>query len=278
MTFDRYISDILFIIVLYKKRISECESFQSIVGVLEEYPVEFFIYDNYPEYNSKPFLNLPSVKVEYVTDSANSGVSKAYNLGSEYAAGRGKKWLLLCDQDTVFQRNYFDRLYEAVRDHNPVLMAPYLYSNEILISPCAFRMNYGRKLKTLPLPGWNTLRNKSLLNSGLAVRRDGFEECGGYNDRIFLDFSDFDFIKRYKRMYPTFFLLDVQLEHHLESSHSKAFNAERFIKYCRSYRAAVHNWSDLLSISFIVLARTIRLSIRHRILSPIAYWFRYYIM
>lgn len=273
-----YTNDILFIVVLYKTKIQECMSILSILESLKGEEPEFFVYDNSPDLNNYSFKGLNYTKVKYMADPENSGVSRAYNLGSEYAAAHGKKWLLLCDQDTIFDANYFDFLFKALHEHNPAITAPFLYSNGILISPCAFRLNYGNRLKTIPLPGRNAFNCKALLNSGLLIRQNVFKASGGYNEKVFLDFADFDFIKRLKKICPAFYLLDVKLEHHLESTRMQVFNRERFVAYCRSYRAAVHNLFDLFTITTIVLARTIKLSVRHRIVSPVGYCFNFFLL
>jgi len=272
------IEDILIIVVLYKIKITECKSIQSILTVLKGDPIEFLVYDNSPECNIGLTGDTALVKFNYVGDIKNSGVSKAYNLGAKLASDRKKKWLLLCDQDTEFTPDYFNSICRIIYNFMPNLVAPYLFSNTQMISPCAFTMNYGRPLKKMPLPGWATLNRIALLNSGLIINREAFEKCGGYDEKVFLDFSDFDFIKKYRKIVGKFYQMDVRLEHHLESDFRKDFNAQRFIKYCQSYRGAIHNFFDLLSISSIVLLRTLKLAVRHRNVSPIQYWFRYFMI
>lgn len=252
-------------------------SILSIMESLKNEEPEFFIYDNSPEYNNSFKQKLDHAKIKYVADAENSGVSRAYNLGSEYASALGRKWLLLCDQDTLFNTAYFDCLFKTLHEHNPTMVAPFLYSNEILISPCKFRLNYGSRLKTLPLPGRNAFGGKALLNSGLLIRQDEFKASGGYNEKVFLDFADFDFIKRFKKICPDFYLLNVELEHHLESTRMQAFNRERFIKYCKSYRGAINNLYSFVTISLIVSLRTIKLALVHQKLLPIKFFLLYYV-
>jgi GT2 family glycosyltransferase len=272
------ISEILFIVVLYKKRISESESIQSIQTVLEDNQLHFYIYDNSPEYNyfDKSKLNLATTF--YVADAKNSGVSRAYNLGAKLASERNKKWLMLCDQDTEFTPEYFDSLCRIIHNFEPNLVAPYLFSNLQLISPCAFTMNYGHPLKKMPVPGWTMLKKIALLNSGMVISREAFEKCGGYAEDVFLDFSDFDFLKKYRKIFGEFYLMDVRIEHHLESVNRKDFNSLRFIKYCQSYKGAMHNLFDILSLTLIVLFRTFKLCFFHGEILPLKLFLLYFLM
>ena len=242
MTFKDFIENLLIVVVIYKKKISDCETILSISSSLADRFIDILVYDNSPEYNQTATSVTENCRLYYVADNDNSGVSKAYNSGAKKAQDMKKRWLLLCDQDTVLTLNYFQEVFTAVHIHCPPLVAPFLYSEAKLISPCAFIFNYGFALRRIPVSGWNNFKNLSVLNSGLLIKLEAFEKLGGYNEDIFLDFSDFDFIKRYKKMFSQFYLINTRVEHHLESSVHGSFNELRFIKYCKSYRRASHNF------------------------------------
>ncbi len=268
MTYTELISEILFVVVLYKKKIAECESIITLTESVNECNLDIFVYDNSPDYN----LNVPDTmgncRVHYFGDRENPGVSKAYNSGALFAQKTGKKWLILCDQDTMFQNEFFRNLYTAVNNFSPSLLAPFLYSNSMLISPCGFTMNYGYPLKIVPQPGFKELNGISLLNSGLIVSLEAYMRCGGYNEKVFLDFSDFDFLKRFKKTSNKVYLLNVHLNHHLESAFKQKFNDQRFIRYARSYRGAIHSLYDLITISPIVCLRSLKLSMSYHSFLP----------
>jgi GT2 family glycosyltransferase len=270
MTFDDFISDLLFIVVLYRKKITESDSIQSILSVLEGESIHFFIYDNSPGYNSFRETDINGqCSIKYIPDTRNSGVSMAYNAGAMYALEFHKKRIMLCDQDTFFTKEYFERAYEAALIFDPPLAAPFLFSDSRLVSPCGFFFNYGYRLKSMPDPGWNELRHRSLLNSGMVIMLEAFMECGGYNEKVFLDFADSEFIKRYRKKYSRYYQINAAANHHLESSVTSPFNPDRFRKYCRSIFAAAHGTGDLITISFIVVSRTLRQMLRHKTLEPL---------
>jgi len=270
MTLVELIPDILIIVVLYRKKADESDSIRSILSSLPHERINLFIYDNSPEYNEKePLPTKGGCIVSYTSDPGNSGVSRAYNTAAQFALKHNLKWLLLCDQDTVFNRGYFNEVLQAIDKNEAPLMAPFLFSESGLISPCGFIFNYGYHLGKIPSPGRNKLGSRSLLNSGLVISLESFLNTGGYNEKVFLDFSDSEFIKRYKRKYRNYYQLNACLNHNLESADSKAFNATRFRQYCKSITAAIHNVPDFISIGTIVLSRTVKQMFRHKTIEPL---------
>lgn len=268
MTFNEFLSDIILVVVLYKKRISQSNSIASISKSTKTGNIVILVYDNSPEYNLVVPETITNCKIIYNADMQNSGVSKAYNYAASFAKKTGKKWIMLCDQDTTFNSGYLTSVFAAIVNFNPTLLAPYLYSNFNLVSPCGFVMNYGYPLKKEPPDGFQELSGISVLNSGLVISLEAYFNCGGYNEKVFLDFSDFDFIKKFKKKYGKIFLLNIHLEHNLGPSYTDSFNAYRFSRYVKSYRGAIQNLFDLLTITTIVCIRSIKQSLFYHSLLP----------
>jgi len=277
MTNAEFISDILFIVVIYKRKISECESIQSLSMALGSFTSDIFIYDNSPEFNPEIPAGIAQCKFHYMHDYNNSGVSKAYNSGSALAGQMNKRWLLLCDQDTLFHIEYLNELYAILHLFNPPLVAPYLYSNSTLISPCGFNLNYAYPLNKKLQPGFHKLNGISLLNSGICISQEAYKNCGGYDEKVFLDFSDFDFMKRFKKTYGKVYLLNVCLTHDLESAFQRDFNVQRFIRYNKSYRGAVHSFCDLITLSIISGLRAVKQSFLYRSFLPFKLFLLFFI-
>lgn len=278
MTFEEFLDNILVIVVLYRTTIQDCQSITSITDSLKYRKLNIFVYDNSPEYNINNVENIDKFQIFYFQDFTNSGVSLAYNEGAIVAQKMNKRWLLLCDQDTAFTFEYFNEIYNCPKLLETNLFAPKLISNKTQLSPCSFIFNYGSKLKSDLPSGITLLKGISLLNSGLLIQITSFNKCGGYNPKVFLDFSDFEFLKRFKKCYSNFYLLDINLEHHLESIFLKTFNENRFIQYCKSYRGAIHNFVDFVLIGFIVLSRSFKQSLVFRTFLPIYIFINFFII
>jgi GT2 family glycosyltransferase len=100
----------------------------------------------------------------------NPGVSRAYLEGARVAAERGKRWLLLLDQDTCFPSEAITVYADALRRYpTEVLFAPVLRAGARIVSPCAYRFPRGRP-RGRPRPASRTLRGNRCSTAGCAFR------------------------------------------------------------------------------------------------------------
>lgn len=278
MTYQSFLSDILFIVVLYKRKISECESIQSIITGLREYSIDIFIYDNSPEYNTISYQATSNIKIHYRADAMNSGISKAYNEGAKFAKKGGKRWLIFSDQDTVFKDNALYMYYLSIMEFpNNVLFVPILKNDNLIISPCKYYLKNGFLFKE-EFYGLTSIRHKSVLNSGLCISLKAFEEIGGYNERISLYFSDFNFIDRFRKKYKTFVVVKTIANHDfsllsLDNETSMTF----FENYCIGARSLVNNVLEYIIILMVALYRMILLSMKFKRLVFVKIFIYYFI-
>ncbi len=264
--------DVLAILVLYKCKLKNSETFISLNKALaySSAKLDMLIYDNspVPQFISEDSAN---INIEYISDISNGGVSKAYNIGSEIAKKKNKKWLLLLDQDTSLPVNAIN-IYSDFMKIGTCIGAPVLLSNDRCVSPCLFKWGRGKALKNYKL-GKNEFKNLSLLNSGLLIPLKLFNAAGGYNEKIALDFSDHYFIESIKKITPYFYLLDIDCAHTfsaLESDENKIY--VRFIYYLKG--AVEYNRRNYSSaFGLMVLFRTLKLTLRFRSFIFLqAYW------
>jgi GT2 family glycosyltransferase len=233
-------------------------SYKSLLGQVSS--SSFFIYDNSPLPDCVSDLG----SVHYISDSCNSGLGVAYNKAARYANEKSKKWMLLSDQDSLFPANFITILVESIRfNQNISLFCPVLVSNKINLSPCYFILGKGFPIKDMN-SGAQSLFGKSVLNSGLTIKLDNFIELGGYNEEIKLDYSDHEFISRYKIRYKECFVIPIKVKHSFSSFESNADNSlVRFNYYCQG--AWWFSKRSITRLSIIVaLIRAIKLTIHFR--------------
>jgi GT2 family glycosyltransferase len=100
---DNNLDNILGVLVLYKSKLEESETFISISKALKSnnQKLDLFVYDNSPEYyyDKKAIKEYPGT-ITYEHDESNPGICKPYNKGLEKAKIENRQWLLLLDQDT----------------------------------------------------------------------------------------------------------------------------------------------------------------------------------
>jgi GT2 family glycosyltransferase len=271
-------NSLLIIVVLYETFLEDSESFQSLKqSIYPESPLDIIVYDNSAKPQELP-QNSP-FKLTYIHDSRNSGVSRAYNHGATVAEERRREWILLLDQDTSIPPQFLDHYGKAISENPGInLFAPVLrLSSGLIFSPFAYKFHRGFHIKEIS-EGIHSLYKFAPVNSGMMIRVKAFMECGGYNEKVRLDFSDFQFVRRFRKIYPEFFVLNTSF---LQDFSDKAVSMEthqgRFRFYCEGALAIEkENWMDRVIYAVIVFARASSLSIRFKTTKFLGHYFKYY--
>lgn len=264
-----YIGEILAVVVLYNRRIEESETISSLnksLASLNE-TLDLVVYDNSIEKRceSGTIFQHGCFIIHYFHDASNPGVSKAYNFAAQYAKKINKIWILVLDQDTNFPDDAFSTYISAVRLQQSIkLFVPILkLSDDRIISPSRYCFKRGFALKKITF-GLHSLNKISPLNSGMLIELEAFSIVGGYNEKVKLDFSDFQFIERFKKTFDHFYVVNVIALHEFsnsESNHSKL--NERFVFYCDGAKnCGKDSIVDWLKYFIVVFARASTLAIR----------------
>lgn len=266
--------NVLAVLVLYKCSLKQSETYKTLVGSLLAFKgeLDMLVYDNSPvrQYDKDDFRE-ENINIHYISDPTNPGVSKAYNRGAAYACRKGKKWLLILDQDTVFPLDAIKK-YNDHRLRETSICAPILKSEQGTISPCKYKWGRGKALKYDVL-GINSFGNKSLLNSGLLIPLELFNTIGGYDERIPLDFSDHEFIERVKKITSVFFLSEIVCKHSLSAvDRDKKKVIFRFGSYMKGAKVCCLKGASC-GFRFSVLLRTLKLTAKYRSLDFLKIYF-----
>ena len=158
---------LLIILVVYKRRLEECEAFQSILKMHKSGQLlNLFVYDNSPE--PQRIFNYQGLSIIYKHDSQNSGLSKAYNIGAVQAKNDKLDWILLLDQDTILPANILSKYHFAIHERpNIRLFVPILMlDNKKIFSPCIYRYKRGFHPKEVK-KGVDQLDRLAPVNSGM---------------------------------------------------------------------------------------------------------------
>ena len=260
---------IVAVFVLYKMRLEDSPSFLSIIDALSfcSSDLLFYVYDNSPnkQYKEDDFVN--QVPIKYKHDEKNSGLSKAYNAGANWAKSQKANWILLFDQDTVFMDNFFERLiFFHDRFSGVGLYAPILkLSDQSILSPYKYQFHRGFPIKTIT-SGKHSLKKMGIVNSGMLIRLDNFFEVGGYNEKVPLDFSDFQFIERYRTKFDSFCVTDsIGIQHFSNNEPDVNKLAHRYLHYCiGAHFCNKESIFDRIIYFVIVFLRAISLTKRTR--------------
>lgn len=261
--------EILPIVVLYKKHLPEADSINSILdGDIQGLISDIYVYDNTPrgQENALPENGCYRGRnVIYVQDPANSGVSIAYNSGLKKAAELGYKYVLILDQDTYFPSESLSVYKKAVEDFpNINLYVPSLITKKgEFCSPLKYALHRGFVIGQLD-PGIYSLDTYSPINSGMLLNVGVALSCGGYNNNVYLDFSDFQFIERLKKVSSNFYLIPLSLQQDLSNEDENHQNLLiRYAIYCDcARRCHRESLSDDFIYFMMVLVRGLKLVTR----------------
>lgn len=272
------------VLVLYKCKLSESASFISISKSLKENRIkaDVLIWDNSP----KP-QNLLGIDkdvwnyVKYVHCPENEGVSKAYNTGASIAVTLGNEWLILLDQDTKFNINYFEKLITLTSlNESYELIAPLIkLKNGTNFSPFRYMHKRGFEAKLTPNKSY-PLSVYAIINSGMVINTKAFIVSGGYNERVKLDFADTQFIENFRKFYPEFFLLDTLVIQDF-SNDEKDVNKlmKRFEMYCKSAKnCSKDNLKEHMEYFYTVFRHSVGLTLKTKNFLFLSNFFKYYLL
>lgn len=257
---NNFLDKLMVVLVLHKMEVHESPTVISLTTALQsiQQRASIFIYDNSPHDHSYKLNEFWATT--YKHDSSNPGVSKAYNEGFKCAKAQNKTWMLLVDQDTEFEKDFFFKIKHAI-ENNPdqKLIVPIMMDEKGMLSPFLFHFGRGIRLKKIKA-GQYQLEEKKFINSGLLISRDLFELAGGFDDRYKLDFSDLAFIERLKSITNGFSVIDSKCRHSLFVTKRSSVEETlvRFKIYCQSANLLgnqtgnfwVYVWKHLRAIVF----------------------------
>jgi len=267
MDIDTFIDSIAAVVVLYNSQLAVSPTINSIRASWEACngTLDLYIHDNSPGAGAVD-ATAALFRIEYRHDPTNPGVARAYNRGARHARERGKKWLLLLDQDTSFPADALQRYADAVAANPGIsIFAPRLVADGVLCSPCAYTAGIGRHLRQVDA-GPMRLKGHSILNSGMLIRLDAFEAIGGFDERIPLDFADHDFCRRFAGRFGEAYILDMTCTHGFSDREDAplASALARFVFFCQGARNSIRSPLDLLTHPLAALVRCAVLTLRYR--------------
>jgi rhamnosyltransferase len=270
------------IIVVYNVRLEDSLTFLSLnksIHSLGGEKCNLIIYDNSPSKQTIEESKFPNWNITYIHDDTNPGVSKAYNVSVDIAAKNDVEWVLLADQDTDFPEDALDKYFKSVNENGDVnLHVPMLLSDNKIYSPCRVVFSRGTFWNGIT-PGLHSLKGRTVLNSGILINVAAFLKCGGYNPQIELYFSDFDFIERYKKIYPTFFVIDMLCNHQLSDIVKVDLEAakRRFNYYCKgSYHSRMSSY-HFFQLFVTIFLRSVKLNFKYKTIVFSKIFFKYYV-
>lgn len=225
-----------------------------------------FVYDNTDLPNWMVSADqIKEAEVHYFHNSANPGISVAYNFLASQARG-SHEWMVFLDQDTTLPEDAVAGYSLAIKQNPDLLLkVPVLKVQESIFSPSATFLRKSVILKQITT-GETSLQNRTVVNSGLMVNLPLFFRAGGYDERVKLDFADFLFIDRLRKHISTFEVLPIVCQHefsHNETDIRKALDRYKIFKSdlasCPRY-----SWQDTIGYFLVGASHLVKLTTKFR--------------
>jgi rhamnosyltransferase len=190
-----------------------------VIGRLLEYSGYFdflILVDNTERVDLSPIFAC-SPNIAYMPLYENRGVATALNIAATTAISKRFRWLIMLDQDSNLQSQTFLSIKEAIQvtwGTNIAVLSPVQVSND----------SDSRQLQARPL----TREIARTMTSGSALSLHAYEECGPFEDKLFIDHIDNEYCFRLRRHgFRILQLAHLSLEHalgELETTNLIGFN------------------------------------------------------
>jgi len=174
---------------------------------------------------NKRLLSFKNVKI--IHTGGNIGISKALNMGLEYAYHENHKWLMTLDQDTSFDPKDIDLFFDSFYKIN---------NNKIaLVSPLHNKKSIKTHLENPFIEKEVVMTSANIVNVKIA------KEVGAYNERFFIDEVDHEFcFKLQKNSYKVLQNASIAVNHTLGTQYKynsgiKLYSSMRLYYMMRNY-------------------------------------------
>lgn len=241
-----------------KKELFNC--IESIISTKPKVSYEIIVVDNDEKSGLRNKVKSKFSKVKYIKSPANIGYGAGNNLGAKFANG---EYFFFLNPDTIVFPNTVDELVSFMQKEkttgilSPLLIGtngePYQQgAKKLRVLEGIISLSFINKLipnnpisKRYFLSSWNKKNVKEVdvvPGTALVIRRKLFEEIGGFDERFFLFFEEFDLCNRVKKLgYKIFILPSAKIKHIWGSSTKKSnLDLKKIFKNSRFYYFRKH--------------------------------------
>ncbi len=249
------------IIVNYKVKKELFSCIKSIINSNPKTGYEIIVVDNDEVKSIKNDLLKSFPFVKYIPSKENIGYGAGINLGAKQAKG---EFLFFLNPDTLVKKDAIDLLVRFLRQNRkggvvaPLLLDsnenPYPLQGTLELTPKRAIFSHSIINKLFPKNpiskkfwqvGWDKNKNHSVdvvPGTALMISKKLFEKIGGFDERFFLYFEEFDLCKRVKELgYGLAIISKARIIHFWEVSTkqradiSEIFNKSRFYYFKKNY-------------------------------------------
>lgn len=265
---------LLAVVVVYNCEIEKSKTINSLLLAAKKKYNSIFdifkliIYDN-SEREQVLSISLP-FKSSYVHSKTNGGVAKAYNYAYKIAKEENYDWLMLLDQDSLLNEDYFIKIRDVLEEINHrtniVACVPKMLHGNKFFSPA--KVLWGEIHRHIDISYVGVSEKEIMAIGSCAVVRTSFiDEINGFNELFWLDYLDqWLFHTIYSRS-KLVYIVDTYVKHELSIfNFNELMNEQRYKNQLKYETIFMKNYTTKLENMFFLL----RLFRRSFILSLVA--------
>lgn len=204
------------IIVLYNINFKSSDTYNSVIDSYEfkNQQITVVLVDN----STSDYCNESSSELKnhiYISMNGNKGISKAYNAALDTLKELellDNNLVILLDDDTKLNQEYFQSIKDSYAPNIDIYL-PIVYDEIGILSPSIMGLRCKRCKKISQI----TKENICGINSGMVVKGKIFNSYR-YDERIFLDYVDHQFIRDMKTSNKNIIILNAKLYQHFSSN------------------------------------------------------------
>lgn len=243
------------LIVIYNKNVEDSASYKELKL---HNNINVIVCDN----STDGMDNLRSVHNDgniYISMNGNKGLSCAYNTTLEYLKDMNG-WFCIFDDDTCIPKDYFIKLNETINFSDADIIVPIVRSKNGIMSPVCLENYKISKVENIHSLNDN---NIAAINSGIAIKLE-FLSGYHYDEKLFLDFVDYNFFLDMRSRNAKIKILDCELnqEFSTESGSKKSQKARLKIKkkdlkyfYSKSFKTKAYYFYLILRLKIKLLLK-----------------------
>ena len=175
------------VMVVYNKHLSECPSFCS---AKSQSDVQLLVVDNSTDESVQNQEEARQAGAWFLSMNGNKGLSKAYNAAFNMLRKKPGDWIVLLDDDTEIPDEYWVKL--RMESPDAILLPVVMTANGKMISPAEMKHDIPHLVHST-----ESITEITGINSGMAIPKR-LADSYSYDERLFLDYVDHQFLKDMK--------------------------------------------------------------------------------
>ena len=146
----------------------------------------------------------------YLDMKGNQGLSKAYNQAISWIQQKEQKscFVLIMDDDTIFGNDFLQKATQEMNSKQADVYVPIVKAEKQILSPCTIHNGRIKAIHSLLSVHEDTI---SAINSGMIVSLNVYQKIR-YNENLFLEYIDHDFIRQLKEHQYSIHILNQQIQ------------------------------------------------------------------